>query len=237
MREVYIPRRRGSRDDLNAYVRWLSPVPWQLFGTFTFAWPVSDPQADQVFSALINHLERSFRCPIAYVRGDEKRFSGCGRPAAPRHYHALLVAAVRLDANFVEKSWMRMAGFRANGVGAKVCVYDPRGNAIRYCLKLIFQPDGDWQFKNLDLFLSPPDAVINRRWRRRLARQEQRVLQTGQSMTELAEMLVKMPEALPVTTVSEQCCGMQLRLAHRSAPNPHRLKTWPPRAKTHDHVR
>lgn len=170
-----------SRGDLREYAEWLQGVPWQHFCTLTFAWPVSDWRAPQVFKAFMNRLERSFRCPIAYLRGDEKRFSGCGKPAAPRHYHVMLAAAVRLDATFIENTWMLMAGFRANGAGADVRAYDPKkGNAIAYCLKFIFQPDGDWDFKNLDLYLCPPNAMNrNRRQRRRLARNAQRMLEAA----------------------------------------------------------
>jgi len=83
---------------------------------------------------------------------------------------------------------MRMAGFRANGAGAKVCAYDPSGNAIAYCLKLIFQPDGDWDFKNLDLYLCPANAVNrNRRQRRRLARQAQRIVQGAAAFTPIRD--------------------------------------------------
>ena len=181
MTQVCIAPTCASRGDLREYAEWLQGVPWQLFCTLTFAWPVSDWQAPQVFKAFMNLLERSFRCPIAYLRGDEKRFSGCGKPAAPRHYHVMLAAAVRLDPTCVGDTWMRMAGFRADGAGAKVCAYDPKGNAIAYCLKFIFQPEGNWDFRNLDLYLCPPNAMNkNRRQRRRLARNAQRLLQAAQ---------------------------------------------------------
>lgn len=165
-----------------AYAHWFGKVPWQLFGTLTFVWSVSDPQAVKVFDAFINLIERSLRCPITYLRGDEIRFSGCGKPAAPRHFHVLLAAAVPLDSKFIAKAWMRMAGFGANGEGAKVDAYDPKKNGIGYCLKLIFQPDGDWAFKNLDFYLCPPEAMNrNRRQRRRLLRNAQRMFSAGQS--------------------------------------------------------
>jgi hypothetical protein len=168
----------ASRGDLREYVVWLQGFPWQLFATFSFVWRVSDGQAAQVFKTFINRLEKSLRCPIVYIRGDEKRYSGCGKPAAPRHFHLLMAAAIRLDANYIANTWMRMAGFRADGAGAKVCTYDSKGNAIAYCLKFIFQPDGDWDFKNLDLYLCPPNAMNkNRRQRRRLARQAHRKIE------------------------------------------------------------
>jgi hypothetical protein len=127
----------------------------------------------------MNRLEKSLRCPIAYLRGDEKRFSGCGKPAAPRHFHAVLAAAFPLDPVYIANTWMQMAGFRANGAGADVRPYDPSGNAISYVLKFIFQPGGDWDFGNLDLYLWSPASEMNRRQRRRLRRQAQRMLVTS----------------------------------------------------------
>ena len=87
------PRKRT----LGAYQAWLKTVPWQLFCTFTFAWPVSDPQALKVFNELVTRMEIFVRGPIAFVRGDEKRFSGCGMPGAPRHFHVVFAAHRRLD--------------------------------------------------------------------------------------------------------------------------------------------
>jgi Resolvase, N terminal domain len=182
MTQVSIAPTCAGRGDLREYAEWLQGVPWQLFCTLTFAWPVSDWRAPQVFKAFMNRLERSFRYPIVCLRGDEKRASGCGKPATPRHFHVMFAVAVRLDATFIENTWMLMAGFRANGAGAEVCAYDPKGNAIVYCLRFIFQPEGDWDFKNLDLYLCPPNAMNrNRRQRRRLARNAKRMLEASQS--------------------------------------------------------
>jgi hypothetical protein len=169
------------RDDLRIYVDWFRTIPWQCFGTFTFAWAVSDPQAAQVFKELINRLERVVRCPIGYLRGDEKRFSGWGMPASPRHFHVLLAAAATLDPTWVGAMWMKMAGFGDKSDGAVVVAFDPtrNGSAIEYTLKLIFEPEGDWSFNNLDLFLRRPQGMnINHRQRRRMSRHAYRMLHT-----------------------------------------------------------
>jgi hypothetical protein len=167
-------RRLGDtlrRPTSEAYVAWLKTVPWQLFCTFTFAWQVSDPQAVMVFREFVNRLERSLRIPVVLVRGDEKRFSGCGMPGAPRHFHALLTAHRKLDRQLVADLWMSMAGRRENGAGANVRIYDPNLGGLAYVLKFINQPLGDWDFWNVDLFLRPPDQQrMNSRQRRRLAR-------------------------------------------------------------------
>jgi hypothetical protein len=162
--------------DLAQYAAWLEGVPWQLFCTFTFAWPVSDMQADRVFHEFIVRLETRIRGPIAYVRGDEKRFSGCGKPGAPRHFHALIGAHRQLHCQWVAEEWMRLAGRRKNGAGADVRVYNAGGGALPYCLKFIHTPRGDWAFANLDIFLEPLKLdEMNKRQRRRLRRHRDRV--------------------------------------------------------------
>jgi hypothetical protein len=162
--------------NVNAYEAWLKNVPWQLFCTFTFVWPVSDPQAQKVFKGFANRLERYVRGPIIFLRGDEKRFSGCGMPGAPRHFHALLAAHRKLNQQVVADLWMSMAGRRANGAGANVRIYDPSLGGLAYTLKFIDDPEGDWDLRNVDLFLSPlKQHAMNSRQRRRLARHARRL--------------------------------------------------------------
>src|SRR5581483_9712002 len=86
---------------LHAYGEFLKEFRWQLFCTFTFAWPVSDVQADRVFKAFIDRLEAKTGGCLGYVRGDEKRFSGCGMPASPRHFHVLMTSETYLDPGLV----------------------------------------------------------------------------------------------------------------------------------------
>jgi hypothetical protein len=165
---------------LRDYVAWLQKVPWQLFCTFTFAWPVSDPQATAAFNSFIGRLETCLRGPIAYVRGDEKRYSGCGKPGAPRHFHALLASAFRLDDRHIANVWMDIGGHRENGAGANVRIYDPSLGGVAYCLKFINQVGGDWDLHNLDLFLGPaPSKTTKCKQRRRLARQARRLQLMG----------------------------------------------------------
>jgi len=176
MTDVCVPPNRIPTQYLQEYVAWLRPLPWQIFATFTFAWPVSDPQALKVFRQFIDRIEKGLRGPVALVRGDEKRFSGCGMPGAPRHFHVLMAAHRRLDRHWVREHWMRLAGYRPNGAGADARTYDASLRGIDYVLKFINQPDGDWDFRNLDLFLrSPEPQQLKSRQRRRLARHARRL--------------------------------------------------------------
>lgn len=168
----------SDRERLEQYARWLNPIPWKFFGTFTFAWKVSDRQAQETFIEFHNRLELSLRCDVAYIRGDEKRLSGCGQSACARHFHALLACIAPVTADYIAKSWMAMAGSRSDGAGALVEPYDAERKGVEYVLKFINQTDGNWDFEKLDLFLPAENAnksnhATTRRLRRHKARQQQ----------------------------------------------------------------
>jgi hypothetical protein len=164
---------KADRTTAEGYATWLKQIHWQLFCTFTFAWVVSDQQAHRIFLAFINLLERYLKCDVGYVRGDEKRFSGCGKPACPRHYHTLLACAAPVSPEYVETLWTSMAGNRSDHAGAKVETYDPNKNGASYVLKLI--NNGDWTHGKLELFLPPASVeVMGTRMRRHLRRHSAR---------------------------------------------------------------
>lgn len=102
----------GDRFAIDELAFWVKKVDWKFFGTFTFAWEVSDQQAENVFAAFIVRLERHLRCEVCFIRGDEKTFSGSGKPATGRHFHALLTCVAPVNANFIASLWKSMAGTR-----------------------------------------------------------------------------------------------------------------------------
>ena len=168
----------SDRERLEQYAKWLKQIPWTFFCTLTFAWRVSDRQADQIFKEFIKRLESTLRCNVAYVRGDEKRLSGCGKSACARHFHALLACTTPVTPRYIEESWMAMAGNRSDGAGAEVKPYDGERKGVEYVLKFINQTEGDWDFHKLDLFLpheetNAPNHATKRRLRRHRARQQQ----------------------------------------------------------------
>jgi len=176
---LYHANRFSPRKTTAAYEHWLRQVPWQLFVTLTFAYQVSDAQASRIFAEFINRAEAHVRAPIAYVRGDEKRYSGCGKPAAPRHYHLLMASTAPLPADWLRATWEAMAGRRQNGAGGDFRRYDPDRGGIRYVLKTIGYDGGDWAPRNLEFFLPAKTSVDgrlkNHRERRRESRQLRRV--------------------------------------------------------------
>jgi hypothetical protein len=168
----------ADRKKIEEYAGWIKQVDWKLFGTFTFAWKASDPQAANTFAEFVNRLERTLKADVGFVRGDEKRPSGCGKPASGRHYHALLTSAAPMEPAAVEWLWMSMAGKRSDDAGAKVEPYDPARNGAEYLMKFINKVDGDWAFRKLQLFhpeargLQTVDKRLRRHLRRHKARQQ-----------------------------------------------------------------
>ncbi len=39
----------SDRGRLAQYANWLNRIPWMFFCTLTFAWQVSDPQAEEIY--------------------------------------------------------------------------------------------------------------------------------------------------------------------------------------------
>lgn len=169
-------------ESVQHYAEWLAPVPWQVYATYTFAWRVSDAQADRDFNAFIDYLEFELGAPIAFVRGDEKRFSGCGMPASPRHFHALMAGTAKLDPLRLVNRWRAFGGsgrLKFNGIdyeydSAKVTDRFAPRQTLEYCLKFINETDGDWTLRNLHYFTPGVDAVGHRA-KRRAARHARRV--------------------------------------------------------------
>jgi hypothetical protein len=170
----------ADREKVEQYAAFVKLVPWKLYGTFTFAWRVTDAQAENTFAEFINRLERHLKSDVGYVRGAEKRVSGCGKPASGRHFHALLTSPTNVEPLLVEALWTSIAATEYSG--AHVEPYNNTGNAASYVLKLMHHPDGEWSHRKLHLF--HPDANnqhLNARRRRTLQRHQARVKASAHS--------------------------------------------------------
>ncbi len=136
--EAIVNRKSLLRPDvISEYVRWLRNVRWQFFATFTFAYRVSELHANGIFDGFIDRIERSVRSPVIYVRGTERRFSGCGMPGNQTHFHLVLASDANISRAWIAAVWEGMAGQRSHGAGADVRAYDARLDGISYVLKFI----------------------------------------------------------------------------------------------------
>lgn len=166
---------RRDTETVRAYAQWLGQIQWKLFATFTFAWTVSDAQADVVFRAFINEIEHQIRSPLAFVRGDEKREAGYGLAESGRHYHVLFTSNANLDPITIAKTWRRFGGSGHNLDSARADLYKADLPGAEYSLKLINETKGDWKFRNLDLFIPGYKPLkSNKRSRRRISRSDAR---------------------------------------------------------------
>jgi hypothetical protein len=172
---LYDRENRPYNEDrvIAAYAAWLKSVEWQLFATFTFGSRRSDESASRAFDRFINRLEREIGADIVYVRGDEKRISGCGKPDCGRHFHVALASAAPLPPNLVKWHWKYVGGDYDDG--ADVQPYDADRNGIRYILKMMNQQHGDWKARSLDLVFPVSAEKLNKRKRRHLRRHEARI--------------------------------------------------------------
>jgi len=163
---------------------WLREFPWQLFVTLTFRITVGRECARKTYHDWIVANERLHRGPIGWIRGEEYRWSGCGMPAVPRHFHALLCSDRHLNAQCLRDQWAVLGHFGRN---IDVRAYEPDNWAAHYCVKYIGEPGGDWDLsENLDLFKPEAPGNGNHRVRRRWARHQQRFAETNSQSSEAA---------------------------------------------------
>lgn len=146
-----------ERRSVDAYAKWLKPIPWQLFVTVTFPWNVTSETADRKLKELINALERDLRDSICFVAGKERKSLSAGM-SVPWHFHVLMTAHRPIPPNLVEDSWRKLVrphAKRVDGIsvvdGKSVkddrVLVEPYNNDLRgaeYCLKSINDCDGDW---------------------------------------------------------------------------------------------
>jgi hypothetical protein len=150
---------------------WLNTYPWQIYFTFTFAYPAARALAERQMREFLNRLERHYRNPIGMMFAEETRsWSGCGEAAVPLHYHGLLCSDARLEPGAVETGWHSLGHFAGN---AKASRYDAAGNAAYYCLKSLREPGSNWNLLHLDFFTEetgPSNHAARRRQQHRACR-------------------------------------------------------------------
>ena len=136
-----------------ATAQWLEDVPWQLFATLEFpSAHTRHETARRKFADMVNLCERCLGTRLCYVCAMESR-SASGA-IVPVHFHAAFTAIRRIPYQLVAGVWNEGIG-RANSVGgdlARVEAYDLAMGGIEYIMKLITEPDCEWDLRNVHLF-------------------------------------------------------------------------------------
>ena len=83
-------RRGGPSSFVSAYGSFFGSWPWDHYATLTFARQLSESRCIRHWDEFIDSLGRLTHGPVAWVRADERRWSGHASPEIPLHYHSLL---------------------------------------------------------------------------------------------------------------------------------------------------
>jgi hypothetical protein len=124
---------------------WLLGYNWNIYGTGTYANPVSVSYAEILMKRFMERLDRKLGAPVSYFAALERRTSGCGLSPIAAHWH-FLAACPRSEgmARIAEELWEEKFG------NAKIVPYDKVGNAAFYVCKLANHPNGLIQFNKLE---------------------------------------------------------------------------------------
>ena len=95
---------------VSAYGGFFHQWPWDHFATLTFARKQSQANCVRHWNEFIESLNCITRGRVGWIRSDEKRWSGCGRPDVPLHFQALLKYWKRPKPEVVEALWKARAG-------------------------------------------------------------------------------------------------------------------------------
>lgn len=128
------------------YGNWIHQWPWDHFATFTFGRVLSPSTCEHHWKAFIDSLERYTRGRTGWIRATEGRWSGCGKPYIPLHYHALLIYKNPPAPGAVEAMWGSKSG------DGKVEIYDPARGAAWYVTKMFSYNDYDFDLGGLEHF-------------------------------------------------------------------------------------
>ena len=137
---------------VSAYGSFFGSWPWNHYATLTFARKLSESTCLRHWSDFINSLGRLTHGRVAWVRADERRWSGCASPEIPLHYHALLKYQNVPAPEDVAALWKLTAG------DAKVEAYDCGVGAPYYLAKMFPYENARYDIGGLEHFARLPQS-------------------------------------------------------------------------------
>src|ERR1035438_1630596 len=156
--EVFIMYSVQQASVVNDYGSFFYQWPWDHYATLTFGRKLSPSTCHRHWNEFIHSLGCLTRARIGWVRADEERWSGCGQPDVPLHFHALLIYKHPPKPEAVAALWQAKAGdalveeyLRGGGSG---------GGAAWYLAKQFPYEDTRYEFGGLDHFEQTEDRPI-----------------------------------------------------------------------------
>jgi hypothetical protein len=137
---------------VSAYGSFFGSWPWDHYATFTFGRKLSESTCLCHWDQFIDSLGRFTHGRVAWVRADERRWSGYASPEIALHYHALLKYQNVPAPEDVAALWRSRAG------DAKVEPYDAGGGAAWYIAKMFPYEGTGYDMGGLEHFARLPDA-------------------------------------------------------------------------------
>jgi len=141
---------------VSAYGSFFASWPWDHYATFTFARKLSESTCLHHWDDFIDSLGRLTHGRVAWIRADERRWSGYASPEIPLHYHALLKNKNVPAPEAVASLWKSKAG------DAQVEAYEHSGGAAWYIAKMFPYEDTRYDLGGLEQFTRPPES--RREW-------------------------------------------------------------------------
>ena len=137
---------------VSAYGDFFCQWPWDHYGTLTFGRKLSQASCVHHWNEFIDTLGRLTRGRVGWVRADEQRWSGCGTPEIPLHFHSLLRYQNVPAPEAVAALWKAKAG------DAQVEAYGSGGGAAWYLAKMFPYEDTRYDLGGLKHFARSPES-------------------------------------------------------------------------------
>lgn len=143
------------------YGQFFQQWDWDHYATLTFACKQSPASCIRHWNEFIDYLGHVTRGRVGWIRSDEERWSGCGTPEVPLHFHSLLKYQHVPAPEAVEALWKAKAGdaqveaYLRDGGGC-----GGGGGAALYVAKMLPNEDTRYDMGGLKDFPRTGDSPI-----------------------------------------------------------------------------
>jgi len=139
-------RLQSYNQTVQDYGTFFAGFAWQIYGCGTYRTAQSGDSAVGIFHAFHRRLRSSINSRIAMIAVPEKRYSGCGAPAIPLHWHFFMSGPQHLSHTLLKNAqtiWTAKYG------DAKIEPYDATMSGAYYLAKGARENDFDYLLLDL----------------------------------------------------------------------------------------